>query len=393
MPMYCTEYGAENEEGAEFCTNCGAPLTDGIDAMTAGATAAMPAAAPAGLTAPAEAPAAASPRVGEKPATRRAVAIALLAAVVIAAGGGAGYYFGVYRADQERIAQEQADYEAKHSEHAVTLGVMGGGWDTSEGASKLPVSVTGTDVDGNRVNMTAFVESDGKGLKLVQGPYELGLAGSPLGHDGTVWATPCTTFGLKLDSSLEKDQEVDASSGEAIKLGNKIDPIDVTDEQLDTAEKLAMQGGCDSETTAKALASAARSSRDAAVSAKQAKDAAEAQKRAEQEAKKAKDEAAHAQRNAASSGAPNGAAPFWGAFAMASKNPETSWNKVEELQKSGFPDATVVCTTDWGNLNKETWYSVTAGLYASEDVAVHVVDQLKDRGISDAYARYSGAHK
>lgn len=229
--------------------------------------------------------------------------------------------------------------------------------------------MTGTDVDGNRVNMTAFVDSDGKGLKLVQGSYELGLAGSPLGHDGTVWATPCTTFGLKLDSSLEKDQEVDASSGEAIKLGNKIDPIDVTDEQLDTAEKLAMQGGCDSETTA------------------------EAQKRAEQEAKRAKDEAAHAQRNAASSGAPNGAAPFWGAFAMASKNPETSWNKVEELRKSGFPDATVVCTTDWGNLNKETWYSVTAGLYASEDVAVHVVDQLKDRGISDAYARYSGAHK
>lgn len=88
MPMYCTECGAENEEGAEFCTNCGAPLTDGIDAMTAGATTAMPAAAPAGLTAPAEAPAAASPRVGEKPATRRAVAIALLAAVVIAAGGG-----------------------------------------------------------------------------------------------------------------------------------------------------------------------------------------------------------------------------------------------------------------------------------------------------------------
>lgn len=208
--------------------------------------------------------------------------------------------------------------------------------------------MTGTDVDGNRVNMTAFVDSDGKGLKLVQGSYELVLAGSPLGHDGTVWATPCTTFGLKLDSSLEKDQEVDASSGEAIKPGNKIDPIDVTDEQLDTAEKLAMQGGCDSETTAKALASAARSSRDAAVSAKQAKDAAEAQKRAEQEAKKAKDEAAHAQRNAASSGAPNGAAPFWGAFAMASKNPETSWNKVEEMQKSGFPDATVVCTTDWG---------------------------------------------
>lgn len=125
MPMYCTECGAENEEGAEFCTNCGAPLTDGIDAMTAGATTAMPAAALAGLTAPAEAPAAASPCVGEKPATRRAVAIALLAAVVIAAGGGAGYYFGVYRADQERIAQEQADYEAKHSEHAVTLGVMG----------------------------------------------------------------------------------------------------------------------------------------------------------------------------------------------------------------------------------------------------------------------------
>ncbi|WP_444327973.1 hypothetical protein [Paratractidigestivibacter sp.] len=39
--------------------------------------------------------------------------------------------------------------------------------------------MTGTDVDGNRVNMTAFVDSDGKGLKLVQGSYELGARRLP----------------------------------------------------------------------------------------------------------------------------------------------------------------------------------------------------------------------
>ena len=43
---------------------------------------------------------------------------------------------------------------------------------------------------------------------------------------------------------------------------------------------------------------------------------------------------------------------------MASKDYTTSEKKADDLRNSGFPGAIVVCTTDWTNLNKETWYSV-----------------------------------
>lgn len=61
---------------------------------------------------------------------------------------------------------------------------MSTGWDTSSGASKLPVHVTGTDLDGNDVDEVAYVDSAGDGISLVQGDYTLSVAASPLGSGG-----------------------------------------------------------------------------------------------------------------------------------------------------------------------------------------------------------------
>lgn len=78
---------------------------------------------------------------------------------------------------------------------------------------------------------------------------------------------------------------------------------------------------------------------------------------------------------------------------MASKDYTTSKKKADDLRNSGFPGAVVVCTTDWTNLNKETWYSVSAGRFSSRTEAEQAVSALKNQGKSDAYVRYSGDHQ
>ena len=49
-------------------------------------------------------------------------------------------------------------------------------WDTDTGATKLPVRVTGTDVDGKDVDTVFYVDSDGNGIKLMRGSYSLTVA-------------------------------------------------------------------------------------------------------------------------------------------------------------------------------------------------------------------------
>lgn len=384
--MYCTNCGAQNEDGVRFCTNCGAPLTPNQSASNVTETVQFQQPpvvnAPQGM----------NPTTPSKSNSKKTIAIVagIVAAIII--GGGAGYYFGIYTPQQEQAAKEETAYKTAHSMHNVIINVKGDGWDTSDGSSKLPVSVTGTDVDGDAVEEVAYIDSNGKGLKLTQGTYKLKIKGSPLGSDGSLWNVPDDSEEIELKSDLKKSEEVDLSAKILLQLGDKINAADIADSQIDAAEKLAEKGGCDSKSAAKALATAVKSARDAAVSAKQAEDAAAAQKQAEQEAEAAKQQAEQAQSSSSSSISSN-TSSFWGAFAMASKNYDTSKKKADELRNSGFPNAEVVCTTDWTNLNKETWYSVTVGRFSSKSDAEQAVSKLKAQGVSDAYSRYSGDHK
>lgn len=150
--MYCNNCGAELDGDALFCTQCGAPVDRGGQEVSA----AEPAPAteetlatgtvPAPQTTPASQPA---------PSTQLAHA-----------------------------AGEQEAWDTAHSSHALKVCVMSTGWDTSSGASKLPVHVTGTDLDGNDVDEVAYVDSAGDGISLVQGDYTLSVAASPLGSEG-----------------------------------------------------------------------------------------------------------------------------------------------------------------------------------------------------------------
>lgn len=53
---------------------------------------------------------------------------------------------------------------------------------------------------------------------------------------------------------------------------------------------------------------------------------------------------------------------------MASKHYGTSKKKADDLRNSGYPNEQVVCTTDWTNLNKQAWCSVTVGRFSRKPI-------------------------
>ena len=84
--------------------------------------------------------------------------------------------------------------------------------------------------------------------------------------------------------------------------------------------------------------------------------------------------------------------PFWGIWIGASKD----YNEAEAIAAEARGknlDASVTMTTDWYNLNSEPWYVITAGRYGSEDDAYGHLDYVHSVGYGDAYVKYSGEHK
>lgn len=81
--------------------------------------------------------------------------------------------------------------------------------------------------------------------------------------------------------------------------------------------------------------------------------------------------------------------PFWGVWCYASKKESDAENFAEELSGKGL-DAKVFTTSDWSNLNSETYYAVSAGTYMSEEDAKAALDSVVAKGYEDAYVKYSG---
>ena len=236
--MCCNNCGAELDGDALFCTQCGAPVDRGGQEVSA----AEPAPAteetlatgtvPAPQTTPASQPA---------PSTQLAHA-----------------------------AGEQEAWDTAHSSHALKVCVMSTGWDTSSGASKLPVHVTGTDLDGNDVDEVAYVDSAGDGISLVQGDYTLSVAASPLGSEGDVWGVPQGTIQVTVGDALGKDEPVDVSGDAQIPLGDPLDAADVTDDQIAAARDYAKKGGSETPDAADALANTATTRCDDAAQKRRA---------------------------------------------------------------------------------------------------------------------------
>lgn len=272
MPMFCRNCGSKVEDGARFCPVCGESVVAEYEASAESQGDHQPApAAKAQPTMPA-------PAKGK--CSKRPLVIAAVVAALLVVGGGAGYYFGIYAPEQ---AREVAEREALAAKHAVRFSVSAQDWDTSAGASRLPVHITGKEERGKKVDAVRYVDSKGEGVELRRGSYKVEVTASPIAADGTVYAVPVEKLSIKLG---EKATEKIVDAGDVTL--EPVEASEVTDDQIAAAKKYAEEDEDAKKAgfniDAEALSTAATKRRDDAVAAKQAEE--EARRQAEEEARK-----------------------------------------------------------------------------------------------------------
>lgn len=206
---------------------------------------------------------------------RKIAAIVAGVIVAIAVVGGGTWAFINYQ-HQQQVAAEQAQQEKDEAiakaEHVVVIKVSGDGWDTSAGASRLPVHVEGTDSKGEKVEEVQYATSDGRGINLRQGNYVLSVPASPIAADGTVFSVSNTQVEVSFTAKDEEGSEIDATGRGGFEL-TPTDALEVTDEQINKAYEYASKDTTDGAPDADALKAAATKRRDDAVAAKKEADA------------------------------------------------------------------------------------------------------------------------
>lgn len=226
------------------------------DMPAAGATQPAAWAVPADAAPPPDAsvPVAPPATAGPSPRRRAPIVIAAVVAAVVVIGIVAG--FAWQRAEAERAEAERAERQAERereeerarqealtSVHAVAIEVDARGWDTGDGASPLPVEVTGTEAAGDEVDEVQFVDSDGDGLELRAGDYELRVACSPIADDGTMYDAPSRAVELSIDEDLVAGRDLDRSDEVSFELDALRSGVSSAD--IERAYDYAVDAGCD----------------------------------------------------------------------------------------------------------------------------------------------------
>lgn len=296
--MFCPQCGSKQPDDAQFCAQCGAPLGMAGDANEPQVTpepatsaepetspspapvaenAVLPAtdsdpetkeakpaeSEPAGSTA-ANAPATSAP-TPEKPkrkSHRTAIIAGAIAAALVCGGGVGGVIW--WQGEQARIAEEariaaeeQAAYEAAHQKYPIQLTIQCEGLDTATG-TMIPLHVTGTDFEGNEVDELFFTDQNSTDVELMQGDYVFEVPASPIAADGTIYDVAAPTAS-GLGGAVHEDGTFETQN---VLILEPIDAVDVTDEQIEAAYDMAVQGGCEN---ADELRDAAIARRDEAV--------------------------------------------------------------------------------------------------------------------------------
>lgn len=81
---------------------------------------------------------------------------------------------------------------------------------------------------------------------------------------------------------------------------------------------------------------------------------------------------------------------FYGIWCYGSKNKEDAIEFMDNYD--GYLIPQVFLSTDWDNLNSETYYVVTLGVYRTKEEAEAELDSIQDHYYPDAYVKYSGEY-
>lgn len=83
---------------------------------------------------------------------------------------------------------------------------------------------------------------------------------------------------------------------------------------------------------------------------------------------------------------------FYGIWCYASKDYNEVLREGDQLEQNCGISSAIVVSSDWKNLNSETWYCLSAGRYESEESAKEYIDNIQEY-YPDAYIKYTGEYK
>lgn len=286
--MFCTKCGSQIPDDVRFCTKCGAPVTM---ASSPQAPAGQPAQAPTVQMPTAQPPvvqtvqmppakqvpvqqagAPAGQRVRKASGKTRAIVIGAFVVLAVAAAAAAAAWFFFVRTPAPT---------------PVVFVIEAAGLDSATG-TKIPVHIEGEDIRGHAVSEDHYLSTDGTGMELVDGTYELAVTASPIAADGTI-------YDVEDAGAATLELEGDSGTVEGSIVLEPIPAAEVTDEEIEAAYEAALAGGAEDAQAAEALRDAATARRDEAVAAEQE---AEAERQRQEEEARRREEAERAAQGA-----------------------------------------------------------------------------------------------
>ncbi|MDO4806103.1 MAG: hypothetical protein Q4A07_02520 [Coriobacteriales bacterium] len=121
---------------------------------------------------------------------------------------------------------------AVHQPHPVTFMVNISNYD--QDSSRIPVRITGTDMDGNKIDQTIFLAHSGVDVELPKGRYQAEVLGSPISSTGIIYHIPTTIINFTLGEDLSPKESYTLPARMAFEF-YPIDPSNMTDEQIQDA--------------------------------------------------------------------------------------------------------------------------------------------------------------
>lgn len=210
--MFCPQCGKEIRDDARFCPECGSNIEE-VLSQTRDASA---------MQSQPQVPGGPLDNVERRKHRRRAVLITICVIFAAVVAGVAFSAIGASRA-----------YTESRNPHPVTFIVDIDDYDDK--SSRIPVQITGEDIDGNEVDKTIYLGYFGEvDVDLVKGTYHAKVVGSPITSKGKIYEVPDETLDFELSKDLAPEEEYITPASEAFKFV-PVKADEVTDDEIEDA--------------------------------------------------------------------------------------------------------------------------------------------------------------
>ena len=195
--MFCTHCGTQIPDGAQFCPKCGATQAQAQGAPSRPQSTPPQ---PQGMQVqPQDTPPRpqSTPPQGPSPKKRWPLVVGICAAALVLVVVGIAVFTFVLRGANGNTDQGRKD-AGQQFDIVFTVSIQG--YDT--GSSRIPVSIEGTDVNGNEVSEVVYLAYEGVDTQLPAGSYQVSAIGSPIAKDGTIYTYTNSPYSFKVDKSV-----------------------------------------------------------------------------------------------------------------------------------------------------------------------------------------------